>query len=86
MSIATIEQYVERMNAMAEIFGTKTVSLLNANDRQIIARNLDGNLSPENLTCDGERSQSEVNTYYKYFTKAADELLSIDPTVAFYEY
>ena len=74
------------MNRWAGIAGTKTVSLLNASDRQIIARNIDGNLSPENLTCDGERSRSEVNVYYKYYTKAADELLSIDPTVTFYEY
>ena len=54
MNISNLEQYVERKNKMAALFGSKMVSLLRAEDRQKIAESLDSDLSPENLTCDGE--------------------------------
>lgn len=86
MSIATLEQFVEQENRMAGIFGSKTLSLLNAQDRQRIADMIDSSLSPENLTCDGELSRSQVNQKYRFLTRCAQELLSIDPSVKFYEF
>jgi hypothetical protein len=71
---------------MAGIFGTKTLSLLKAEDRQRIANMIDGSLSPENLTCDGELSRSQVKQKYTYLTRCARELQSIDSTVTFYEF
>ena len=86
MNIATIEQYVERKNSFAKLFGTKPLSLLNAKDRQTIADSLDADLSPENLTCDGEVRGAQLQAKYKFLTRAAAELQSIDPSVTFYEY
>jgi hypothetical protein len=86
MNIATIEQYVERKNSFAKLFGTKPLSLLNAEDRQKIADSIDAELSPENLTCDGELSRSQVQQRYQFLTRAARELQSIDPAVTFYEF
>jgi hypothetical protein len=86
MNIATIEQYVERKNAFAKLFGTAPLSLLKAEDRQKIADSIDAELSPENLTCDGELSRSQVQARYQFLTRAAQELQSIDPSVTFYEY
>ena len=86
MSIATIEQYVANKNKWNAIFGGKALSLLNAEDRQKIADSLDADLSPENITCDGERPASEVHKLYKFYTRAAQELKSIDPSVTFYEF
>jgi hypothetical protein len=86
MSIATIEQYVEQKNRWGAIFGQKPLSLLNAEDRQKIADSLDADLSPENLTCDGELSRSQVQAKYRMLTRAAQELRSIDPAVKFYEF
>lgn len=86
MNISTIEQYVERKNSFAKLFGTKPLSLLCAEDRQKIADSIDCELSPENLTCDGELSRSQVNARYQFLTRAAQELRSIDPSVTFYEY
>ena len=86
MNISTIEQYVERKNSFAKLFGTAPLSLLNAKDRQKIADSIDAELSPENLTCDGELSRSQVQQRYQFLTRAAQELQSIDPTVTFYEY
>ncbi len=86
MNLATIEQYVEQKNRWGKLFGNKPLSLLNAADRQRIADSIDGELSPENLTCDGELPRSQVQQRYQFLTRAARELQSIDPTVKFYEF
>jgi hypothetical protein len=86
MNIATIEQYVEQKNSWGKMFGQKPLSLMNARDRQRIAESIDSDLSPENLTCDGELSRSTVQARYRMLTRAAQELQSIDPSVTFYEY
>ena len=85
MNIATIEQYVEQKNQWRAIFNQAPLSLLNGKDRQAIANSIDAELSPENLTCDGELPRSQVQARYKMLTRAAQELLSIDPSVTFYE-
>jgi hypothetical protein len=86
MNISTLEAYVEQRNAYAKIFGKAPLSLLKAEDRQRIADMIDGDLSPENLTCDGELSRSAVQAKYRQLTRAAQELQSIDPSVTFYEF
>jgi len=86
MSITTIEEYVDQKNAWGKIFDRKPLSLLNAEDRQKIADMIDGELSPENLTCDGELPRSVVQLKFKTLTRAAQELQSIDPSVTFYEF
>lgn len=88
MNISTLEAYVEQENKWAQAFNKKArpLSLLNAADRQKIAESIDCRLSPENLSCDGELSRAEVNRRYRHLTRCAQELLSIDPTVKFYEF
>lgn len=86
MNIKALEQYVEQKNRWEAIFGRAPLSLLNAADRQRIAGNLDSDLSPENLTCDGEVRGAALRDKYAYLTRCAEELLSIDPTVKFYEF
>jgi len=85
MNIATIEQYVEQKNKWRAVFNQKPLSLLNKQDRQAIANSIDSELSPENLTCDGELPRSVVQLKMRNLTRAAEELLSIDPSVTFYE-
>jgi len=86
MNVSTLEQYVEQKNRWGAIFGSKPLSLLNAEDRQKIADSIDSDLSPENLTCDGELSRAQVNAKYRQLTRAAQELRSIDSSVTFYEF
>ena len=86
MNIATLEAYVESKNKWNAIFGKKPLSLLNAADRQTIADDIDCELSPENLTCDGELTRSQVQTKYNFLHRAASELLAIDPSVQIHEY
>ena len=85
-SMFAIEKYVEQKNSWGKIFGQKPLSLLNKEDRQKIADSLDADLSPENLTCDGELSRSQVQARYNFLTRCAEELRSIDPSVKFYEF
>ena len=86
MNIQTLEQYVDQKNAWSAIFKGRKLSLLNAQDRQSIANSIDADLSPENLTCDGELSGFQVRARSKFLRRAAEELRSIDATVTFYEY
>ena len=85
MNIATLEQYVENKNKWRAIFNQPALSLLNARDRQTIADGIDSEMSPENLTCDGELPRSVVQMKVRNLTRCAEELLSIDPSVTFYE-
>lgn len=86
MKVSALTTYVDRKNAFAKMFGSRQLSLQNAADRQAIADSIDADLSPENLTCDGELSRSQVQTRYKTLTQAAKELQKLDPSVKFYEF
>lgn len=86
MNISNIEKYVEQKNSWGKLFGSKPLSLLNAKDRQKIADSIDADLSPENLTCDGELPAVQVRQRHAYLVRCAEELLSIDPAVTFYEF
>jgi hypothetical protein len=84
--MSALTQYLDRKNAFAKIFGNKELSLQNAADRQSIANSIDSDLSPENLTCDGELPRSQVQARYKQLTTAAKELKKLDPSIKFYEF
>ena len=84
--MSALTDYVEQHNKWNAIFGKAPLSLAKAADRQRIADMIDGDLSPENLTCDGELSRSAVQAKYRQLTRAAQELQSIDPSVEFFEY
>ena len=86
MNISNLEQYVEQKNRIRSIFGEAELSLLGANDRKIIADMIDGDLSPENLTCDGEAPAAYVRQKHAFLIRCARELVSIDSTVTFYEF
>ena len=84
--MSALNTYLDRKNSFAKMFGQRALSLQVAADRQRIADNIDSDLSPENLTCDGELSRSQVQTRYRALTAAAKELKQLDPSVKFYEF
>jgi hypothetical protein len=59
--------------------------IVTAEGRQQVAEMIDTDISPENLTCDGELPRSEVNRRYNLLVRAAKELKAIDPNVKFIE-
>lgn len=83
--MSELETYVATKNQWNAIFGGTDLDIANANDRQEIASMLDCDLSPENISCDGERSQTDVRKRYRVLKKAASELMQLDATVNIYE-
>lgn len=81
-----LAQFVKQRNQFNSVFGIKALDLTVAEDRQRIAEIIDSALSPENLTCDGELSRSQVQSRYRELTTVARELSQLDPSVKFYEY
>ena len=81
-----LKVFVEQENRWSAVLGRPELDLRSATDRQEIANSIDSALSPENLSCDGELSRAETTRRYNALTKAAEQLLKLDPTVRFYEY
>jgi hypothetical protein len=86
MNIRALETYVEQKNNWERLFKQPELSLLNAEDRQRIADSIDMDLSPENLSCDGELSRTQIQQRYAFLCRCARELQSIDSSVSFREY
>ena len=74
--------YVEQANKWNAIFRGEQFTLATAEGRRRLAQKLDADLSPENLTCDGELSRAEVTRRYKTLTACALQLNKLDPEAA----
>lgn len=68
----SLKTYLQRKNAFREIFGQEPLTL--PKHAIIIHGHLEADLSPENLTCDGELSPSQVRARYSELTAAMSEL------------
>ena len=83
-----LQAYIDRQNDWDSLFNrtnARPLSLDSAEDRQRLARRIDNELSPENLSCDGELSRAEVNRRYNNLIKVAEQLQKLDPTIQFSE-
>ena len=81
-----LKEFVERENKWSAIFGSPALSLQSAADRRRIASKIDSCLSPENLSCDGELTRSQVNAKFRFLTRAAEQLMKLDPSVEIHEF
>jgi hypothetical protein len=84
--LKALENFVAQKNHWNSFFNGPQYNLNSRKDRQALADMIDGSLSPENLTCDGELPRAEVARRYKELTTAAKQLKKLDPSVTFYEY
>jgi hypothetical protein len=82
--------FINNKNRYASLFrGQRTepvYEIQTAAGRKRVAEMIDSDLSPENLSCDGELPRAEVNRRYRELTAAAKDLVKLDPTVAQYMY
>jgi hypothetical protein len=78
-SLPSLRAYVVQRNARAKVFGKKQfdVDALTAKDAQSIADMLACDLSPENLSCDGEASPSSIKSKAAFLNKACAELRTL---------
>ena len=69
-----LKQYIDETNVLNMIFGDKEYDLNIAVDRRSLAEKLDYDLSPENLTCDGEVRGVALKRKYIFLTRAQAQL------------
>jgi hypothetical protein len=81
-----LQEFIAQKNHWNSFFKGEQYEIQTAKGRQRIADMIDAALSPENLTCDGELSRTEVSRRYKELMTAAKQLKKLDPSVKFYEY
>jgi hypothetical protein len=81
-----LQAYVDQKNRWNALFKGEQYEIQTAKGRQRVADSLDADLSPENLTCDGELPRSQVQARYKQLTSAARDLQKLDPSIKFYEF
>lgn len=81
-----LQEFVAQKNHWNSFFNGKQYEITSKFGRQEVANMIDAALSPENLTCDGELSRTEVNRRYKELMTAAKQLKKLDPSVKFYEW
>lgn len=81
-----LKAYVDQKNKWNAMFKGKQYEIATAAGRQAVADCIDAELSPENLSCDGELPFSQVQARYRALTAAARDLQKLDPSVKFYEF
>jgi hypothetical protein len=85
-NMKALQAYIDQKNQWNAIFKGRQYEIKTAQGRQEVADTLDSDLSPENLTCDGELPRSQVQAKYRQLTAAARDLQKLDPSVKFYEF
>jgi hypothetical protein len=67
----SLRAYLDRHNRTATVWpGMKTLDI---NDKETIILNLESELSPENLTCDGEADPAHVARKARFLNAALEE-------------
>lgn len=81
-----LQAYVDQKNKWAALFKGQQFEFKTAKGRQRIADSIDCDLSPENLTCDGELDGFQIRSKAQKLHRAATELKALDPSVKMYEF
>ena len=81
-----LRKFIDEKNHWNSFFNGEQYEVDTPAGRQRVANMIDSDLSPENLTCDGELCRAEVQRRYHALTSAARALRQLDPGVTFYEY
>ena len=75
--LVALEQFVESTNRWNSIFGKEPMTFpLSQTDANNLMNKIAGELSPENLHCDGEASITHVRAKHKHLTTVQKQLES----------
>ena len=70
-----LQAYIDQKNTWGSFFNSPQINFpLSQTQVNDLARSLDGDLSPENLHCDGEISATEANRKYRFYAQVYREL------------
>ena len=75
--MTNLNAYLARINQFARLFNKRQLTLDSAADRKQIAEGLEGDLSPENLTCDGELRGAALQRRAKFLNACVKELAAL---------
>ena len=81
-----LQAYIDQKNKWNAMFKGEQFELESAAGRKRVAQSLDADLSPENLTCDGELPRAAVKRRYQALGTAARDLKKLDPSVKMFEF
>jgi hypothetical protein len=85
MEVAELFQYLDQMNQVNRLFNRPDYDLNRRQDRSRIASKVEADLSPENLTMDGELPRDEVNRRLKFLTLVQKQLELVEQHEAIHE-
>jgi hypothetical protein len=85
MEVAELFQYLDQMNQVNRLFNRPDYDLNRRQDRSRIASKVEADLSPENLTMDGELPRDEVNRRRKFLTLVQKQLELVEQHEAIHE-
>ena len=71
-----LQDYIDNRNSWNSFFPNSTVLSFPLSQKNVddLACSLDGDLSPENLHCDGEISHAEADRKYRYYGRVIKDL------------
>lgn len=85
-----LQAYIARKNKWNAMFKGEQFEISTAKGRARVASALEADLSPENLTCDGELSRAQVQARYKELMAVDKDLTKLeakfDPSVQMYDF
>jgi hypothetical protein len=81
-----LQAYIDRKNKWNAMFRGEQFEIQTRAGRQRLADLIDCELSPENLSCDGELSATQTRHRYLELTRVAQQLVQLDPSVKIYEF
>lgn len=71
----TLTQYINQRNRWMKLFSKPSIQLpLTQQSANDLAAQIDAELSPENLTCDGELNGAQVRSQARFLRTVATEL------------
>jgi hypothetical protein len=80
-----LKAYVDQKNRWNAIFKGQQYEIQTAKGRREVAAELDIELSPENLSCDGELPRGQAQAKYRRLSQAAEQLMALDPSIKIWE-
>jgi hypothetical protein len=71
-----LQDYIDNRNSWNSFFPNSTTITFPLSQKTVddLAEALDGDLSPENLHCDGEISHAEADRKYRYYGRVIKDL------------
>lgn len=80
-----LTKYAAERNAVRKLMRLSPLDVNSIADLRVLAELVEGDLSPENLTCDGELPRDVVVQRHTYLIAVAKEIKQIDPSIRFWE-